>query len=126
VVQAFTKAWLWLSPVAALVGASAIYCAPRVRIRPFIAIVLGIYLLATVAIATTDSTVAGLFHSLLFGLAALAPMFAAYALVLGFQVRNAAAPKTIALSTLAIHILAIPISVVLSIYWSCYILHDCL
>ena len=124
--EAFVKAWLWLSPIAVGVGAFAIYLAPRKRVWPFAVTVLGVFLIAGFALAATDSTSTSLVYSFLLAIGALAPMAAAYALILGGMVRNAARSDSIAYSTLAIHVVAVPISVFLALYLTCYFGHDCL
>ena len=124
--QAFVKAWLWLSPIAIGVGAFAAYFAPRKRLWPFTAAALSVYVIASLVLTASDSTGDGYVYSFLFALGSLAPMAAAYTLILGGLVRNAAESATIFYSTLAIHMVAVPVSVVLAIYLACYIGHDCL
>ena len=126
VTQAFIKAWLWLIPIAAIVGAFAVYFARRKRVWPFAVTVLGIHVIASFALAASDSTPGGFAYSSLLAFGSLAPMAVAYTLILGGLVRKSASSDSIVYSTMAIHVVAAPVAVVVAIVLACYIGHDCL
>ena len=116
-----------LAPMAFVVGFLAVAFAKSKRTGRFLATLLGIYVLANLAIAASDSSPhLGFVGELFLGLAMTSPLAAAYGFFLGWLVRSGAQTQSIAWSTVGLHIVAAPVTLLLGLYLTCQFGHDCL